>query len=180
MGPFLALITPIGGDGGGTPQPPPYPSHPWVPPQFPEGPPVAGWPGVPGNWPSLPGSPRPPVQPPYPSHPIAGGPWPTFPIHYPPGTRPPWAGGPQPPIVVPPNPPDGIWGPGDPRPTLPIAGWNPGTGQFPEGPGGGGGDKPPKFEAKIGWSEQTGWVVVFVPAEGTLVPTPSEQEQKSE
>ncbi len=27
-----------------------------------------------------------------------------------------------------------IWGPGDPRPTLPIAGWNPGTGQWPEQP----------------------------------------------
>ena len=27
-----------------------------------------------------------------------------------------------------------IWGPGDPRPTLPIAGWNPGTGAWPEPP----------------------------------------------
>jgi hypothetical protein len=31
----------------------------------------------------------------------------------------------------PPQPPLGIWGPTDPRPTLPIAGWNPGTGNFP-------------------------------------------------
>ncbi len=27
-----------------------------------------------------------------------------------------------------------IWGPGDPRPTLPIAGWNPGTGAWPTPP----------------------------------------------
>ena len=32
----------------------------------------------------------------------------------------------QPPLV--------IWGPGDPRPTLPIAGWNPGTGAWPKPP----------------------------------------------
>jgi hypothetical protein len=35
------------------------------------------------------------------------------------------------------QPPLGIWGPGDPRPTLPIAGWDPGTGNFPGAPGGG-------------------------------------------
>ena len=87
----------------------------------------------------------------------------------------------DPPIVVPPEQPPGIWGPGDPRPTLPISGWDPGTGQFPKPPDGGGeGEREPKFEAKVGWSEQTGWVVVFVPAEGTLVPTPSETEQKAE
>jgi len=33
--------------------------------------------------------------------------------------------------VTPPQPPLGIWGPSDPRPTLPIAGWNPGTGAWP-------------------------------------------------
>ena len=27
-----------------------------------------------------------------------------------------------------------IWGPGDPRPTLPIAGWNPGSGAWPKPP----------------------------------------------
>jgi hypothetical protein len=32
----------------------------------------------------------------------------------------------------PPQPPLGIWGPSDPRPTLPIAGWDPGTGTFPK------------------------------------------------
>ena len=41
------------------------------------------------------------------------------------------------PIEKPPEgelPPLVIWGPGDPRPTLPIAGWNPGTGQWPDQP----------------------------------------------
>jgi hypothetical protein len=33
-----------------------------------------------------------------------------------------------------PQPPLGIWGPSDPRPTNPIAGWNPGTGNFPTPP----------------------------------------------
>ena len=42
---------------------------------------------------------------------------------------PPTDGGP--PVI----PPDLIiWGPGDPRPTLPIAGWDPGTGTFPPPP----------------------------------------------
>jgi hypothetical protein len=34
-------------------------------------------------------------------------------------------------ITPPAEPPLVIWGPGDPRPTLPIAGWDPGTGTFP-------------------------------------------------
>ena len=41
------------------------------------------------------------------------------------------------PVEKPPEgelPPLVIWGPGDPRPTLPIAGWNPGTGQWPDQP----------------------------------------------
>lgn len=41
-----------------------------------------------------------------------------------------------------PEPPLGIWGPTDPRPTLPIAGWDPGTGTWPkppQPPGGGSG-----------------------------------------
>jgi hypothetical protein len=57
------------------------------------------------------------------------------------------------PTPVPPDPGTGqppliIWGPGDPRPTLPIAGWDPIHGTFPPGPvtppGGGGGDLPPQ------------------------------------
>ena len=43
----------------------------------------------------------------------------------------PVASGEQPPGE---GPPLVIWGPGDPRPTLPIAGWNPGTGAWPEPP----------------------------------------------
>lgn len=41
------------------------------------------------------------------------------------------------PVEKPPEgelPPLVIWGPGDPRPTLPIAGWNPGTGAWPKPP----------------------------------------------
>ena len=44
------------------------------------------------------------------------------------------------PITPAEKPPEGelpplvIWGPGDPRPTLPIAGWNPGTGAWPDTP----------------------------------------------
>jgi hypothetical protein len=38
------------------------------------------------------------------------------------------------PFEPPAQPPLGIWGPSDPRPTNPIAGWNPGTGTFPPMP----------------------------------------------
>ena len=39
------------------------------------------------------------------------------------------------PLGAPPaQPPLGIWGPTDPRPTQPIAGWNPGTGTWPTPP----------------------------------------------
>jgi hypothetical protein len=38
------------------------------------------------------------------------------------------------PVTPPTQPPLGIWGPTDPRPTLPIAGWNPGTGAWPTPP----------------------------------------------
>jgi hypothetical protein len=41
---------------------------------------------------------------------------------------------PVPPPDKPPAPPLVIWGPGYPRPTLPIAGWNPGTGTWPDRP----------------------------------------------
>lgn len=37
------------------------------------------------------------------------------------------------------QPPLGMWGPSDPRPTNPIAGWNPGTGTWPTPPTGSGG-----------------------------------------
>ena len=86
--------------------------------------PIAGWNPGSGTFP--------PYQPPYPSQ---GPGFPTHPIQLPP-----WAGGWQPypdqglPMPQPPfpsQPPLGIWGPNDPRPTHPIAGWNPGTGTFP-------------------------------------------------
>lgn len=59
-------------------------------------------------------------------------------------------------------PPLIIWGPGDPRPTLPIAGWNPGSGtwpippapeQPPDGYWGAGGGMPtnPIAEPPWGW-----------------------------
>jgi len=140
--PFLALITPLAGDV----PPPVYPSHPWVPPAGPEGPPVAGWPGVPGNWPGF----RPP-PPPQPSHPwvppsgpegppVAGWPgvpgnWPSLPgqPHPPtgpvdPGYSPPWA-------QVPPGGQGG--GPVDPGYSPPWA-QVPGTQPPPNLPAGGG------------------------------------------
>jgi hypothetical protein len=167
MNPFLALIVPMGeppaSGGGGTGIWGPTDPRPTLP--------ISGWnPGT-GQFPPY----QPPGggQPPVPSHPIYGN-FPTPPIYYPPGTRPPGQGGPmpQPPIS---QLPDGTWGPGDPRPTLPISGWNPGTGEFPKPPEGGGGEGERKFEMKTAWSAQTGWIVIFVPAEGTLVPTPSKE-----
>jgi hypothetical protein len=63
----------------------------------------------------------------------AGEPFPTPPIAGP--GRPPWWGMAQDPGYgvpgTPKPPPLVIWGPGDPRPTLPIAGWDPGSGAFP-------------------------------------------------
>jgi hypothetical protein len=31
----------------------------------------------------------------------------------------------------------------------------------------------PPLEVKVAWTASTGWIVVLVPTEGTLVPTPS-------
>jgi hypothetical protein len=89
--------------------------------------------------------PEPPVKPPG---------KPTFPIWGPPGMElPPGTG--YPPVAGHPLPPEG-------------------SGQ-PPGGGGGGGEPGPidGWEAKIIWSEETGWAVIIVPAEGTPVPTPS-------
>jgi hypothetical protein len=109
----------------------------------------------------------PPGFEPHPEHPIVlppgGGPTPPPDAH------------PEHPIVLPPQgpPPLVIWGPGDPRPTLPIAGFLP-DGTFP-------GDKPdnpapgaPKFEWRTGWTEEHGWVVVGVP--NFPHPTPSKKK----
>jgi|SRR5580765_6023724 len=163
--PFLALITPItGGGGGGQPQPPlgmwgPNDPRPTLP--------IAGWnPGT-GNFPGGgggggqpplviwgPGDPRPTL-------PIAG--WDPGSGNFPGGGG---GGGGQPPL--------GFWGPNDPRPTPPIAeppwGW---------------GNRPPEIDLppevpdigpvdwKTAWTPQTGWVVIGIPT--GPVPTPSSQ-----
>jgi hypothetical protein len=188
---FVALITPLGemppgtGGGGGegpvdpgysppwaTPGPGPGPQPPlgiWGPNDPRPTPPIAqppgGWGGGGGGGPVDPGysppwaRPQPPVDP---------------------GYSPPWAqvpgGGGQP------QPPLGIWGPGDPRPTLPIAGWNPGTGTWPTPPGGGSGTPPrPGFPVQIPApiEDPNGggtWHWAFVPGKGwgyAMVPPPA-------
>jgi hypothetical protein len=61
---------------------------------------------------------------------------------------------PQPGPTPPTEPPLGIWGPTDPRPTHPIAGFDPIHGTWPEGPGGpgggGGGGQPPQLKPPTG------------------------------
>jgi hypothetical protein len=101
-------------------------------------------------------------------------------------------------------PPLVIWGPGDPRPTLPIAGWDPGSGTFPpeteeppldfwgpndprptppiaEPPWGWGNPAPPiepppppGMQVKYLWTAETGWITVIIP-EGPVV-TPSKRK----
>ena len=170
--PFLALITPLGdpapqpplGIWGGYrppyidaglpgPQPPPgaHPSHPIYNPAYPDNslpqPPLGIWGGRPPNYVDIGG----PGPQPRPEHPIY------FP---PPGQQPPlgiWGG--RPPNYV------DIGGPGpQPHPEHPIV--------LPP-------DLPPTtpeggmIEWKTAWTPTTGWVVVGIPAEGSLVPTPS-------
>lgn len=168
---FLAYIIPVDGappSGGGSP-PGIWPGPGQPPGIWPSPPGYPGSPGGPGVWPG-PGQP-PGIWPspgplPHPEHPIApGGP--------PPGTWPPPGGMPAPehPIVI---PPDAV-APGVPThpiylpvyPAHPIV--IPPEGTPPE-------EKPPAvvppgLEMKVGWTESTGWVVVFVPT-GTH-PAPS-------
>lgn len=97
-------------------------------------------------------------------------------------------------------PPLVIWGPGDPRPTLPIAGWKPGSGTFPPtteplpptiwGPGdprptvpiaeppwgwGNPAPVPPvddtRFKITYVWTPETGWMTVIVPTGPTVTPS---------
>lgn len=152
---FFALITPLGGGAypdNTLPQPQPpsrppgVPTHPIYMPPYPD----QGLPPFPSQ--GLPGSQPRPDQglPPYPSHPI----------YIPP------VGG---------QPPLGIWGPTDPRPGYGLPGPQPHPehpivippGLPPTTPEGG------KIEWRTAWTPQTGWIVVGIPAEGTLVPTPS-------
>lgn len=149
--------------------------------------------GPPGPWPTPPIAwPQPPVDPGY-GHPIAPpGFWPGTPPPRP-QPQPPGIWGPPSPMPTPPfhpgGQPPGIWGGGNvPMPTPPI--WIP----MPMPPGGSGAhpehpiyypptiwpdppQKPqpgePPIEAKVIWTPATGWGVVFVPTEGTELPTPS-------
>jgi hypothetical protein len=78
----------------------------------------------------------------------------------------------------PPHPVFPIWGP--PGIELPPgSGYPPVAGHpLPEPPEGGGEPGPiDGWEAKIGWTEETGWFVVIVPSEGTNVPTPSRRNR---
>ena len=100
--------------------------------------------GLPGNQP-YPDQGLPGSQP-HPDQGLPGEqPRPSFPIYLPPGsTVPPGSG--YPPVAGQPLPPEGGG-----EPPKPVPGWS----------------------AKVVWTEQTGWIVVLVPGEGTLVPTPS-------
>src|SRR5215471_3806575 len=159
---IVGVMTYTGLEVGGGPMPggpplgtwggvaPPYPAHPIAP----GGPPLGTWGGV---------------APPYPAHPIAPGgpplgiwgggnvPYPTPPIYLPPGTIPGLK--PEHPIYIPPT--GGVPG----VPTHPIVLPPPGSEDKPE--------VLENWDAKTAWTPETGWVVVVVPAEGTLVPTPS-------
>jgi hypothetical protein len=113
-----------------------------------------------GGGPMEPGFPAHPIAPgggPHPSHPIApGGLWPAHPIA---------PGGP------PPKPTFPIWGP--PGISLPPGSGYPPVAGHPLPPGESKPEPIVGWEAKIAWTEETGWVVVVVPKEGTEVPTPS-------
>ena len=102
----------------------------------------------PGIWGPYPGFPTPPIAN-VPGLPPSGNPpgfgqHPEHPIYYPPG----------------------IWGPYPGFPSNPISGIPGLPGYEPPAEG----QKPP-FEAKVGWSPSTGWIVVYVPTGPT--PTPS-------
>jgi hypothetical protein len=103
------------------------------------------------------------------------------------------------PPVIP--PPLVIWGPGDPRPTVPIAGWDPATGGWPEPPPTeelpdgiwgpddprptvpiaeppwGWGGKPPEppevpgFKVTYIWTAETGWMTIIIPTGPTVTPS---------
>jgi hypothetical protein len=131
-----------------------------------------------------PGVPTHPIYiPVYPAHPIVippgslGGGKPTHPIYLPPGIWGPTDPFPTHPIVIPPDavepgvpshpivippPPLGIWGGSNqPFPTPPIF-------LPPDSP-----EREKLIEWHVGWSDNTGWVVVGVP--NVPVPTPSKK-----
>jgi hypothetical protein len=177
--PFLALITPIGSDaqpplgiwggrppayvdiGGPGPQPTPTP-----PIYMPPGQPPGYWGGVAPPLPThpiAPGGPPPGywggVAPPLPSHPIA------------PGGQPPGIWGGRPPYVD-------IGGPGpQPTPTPPIYFPPEGSGGTPTHPIVLPPDLPEEIpdlgpvDWKVGWTAQTGWIVVGVPNNPAVTPS---------
>ena len=72
--------------------------------------------------------------------------------------------------TFPDRPPLGFWGPNDPRPANPIAGFDPIHGTFPERP-----TNPPSFPGQLPGSNAPGWVYAFVPGRGwgwVYVPVP--------
>jgi hypothetical protein len=189
---FYALITtvdvpqgPPGWDTFPKPQPPQPPlgiwGGPWLPPYPSQGPgfpthPIAG-PGRPPWW-GMAQDPGYGISSDRPWGPI------NYPDHGLPGQQPgiwgPNDPRPSPPIYIPPpggQPPLGIWGPTDPRPGYGLPGPQP----HPEHPIVLPPDLPPetedggKIDWKVAWTPVTGWVVVGIPAEGTLVPTPSKK-----
>lgn len=111
--------------------------------------PIAGWNPATGGWPN----PQPPG--------IWPGPHPSHPIMLPgmPGWGSGGGGGVQPPL--------GIWGPTDPRPTHPIAGWDPNTGTWPtppwqpQPPGSGSGAPPVPAQPIAGQPGPGGQLVFF-------------------
>jgi hypothetical protein len=190
MAQYLCLVTVISNVDGGNrpdntlpvPQPPQPPLGIWGPTD-----PRPGW-GLPGSQPhpdqGLPGNqPYPdqglPGNQPYPDQGLPRPPGrPTHPIYNPPYPSqglPPF---PSNPIYIPPSgaqPPLGIWGPTDPRPGYGLPGDQPKPSHpivlppdLPEETPEGG-----KIDWKTAWTPVTGWVVIGIPAEGTLVPTPS-------
>lgn len=93
--------------------------------------------------------------PPPPHHPGGVPPHPEFPIWGPPGTDFPGTPG-YPPVAGHPlpEPPEPI----DPENPQPIVGWEP----------------------KAAWTPTTGWIVVLVPDDSTLVPTPSNKGRQTD
>jgi hypothetical protein len=197
--PFLAMIIPVGSGGGGPPLgtwggvAPPYvdiggPGP--QPPGSPGQPPLGFWGGRPPNYVDI-GGPTP--QPPWgahPSHPIWrpdlgfwGGRPPPYVDTAPPGSQP----RPEHPIYFPPPgspPPLGIWGP----PQMPPGYWGGGMGPgvkpqpHPEHPIVLPPDLPPEIppegevpatpiDWKVGWTPQTGWIVIGVPSGPHVTPS---------
>jgi hypothetical protein len=186
---YFCLITVLG-DGSGI-QPPQQPPGIWGPTDPRPTHPIAGVPpgGVPGQPPLGiwgPTDPRPgyglPGNQPYPDQGLPGNqPYPDQGLPRPPPPLGMWGPNdprPTPPIYIPPaggQPPLGIWGPTDPRPGTGLPGEQPKPSHPIVLPP----DLPPelpsvgKIDWKTAWTPVTGWVIVGVPAEGTLVPTPS-------